>query len=357
MTLETFGWNSFFSHHFTKLKKKGFLAGRVALEHKNKHRLYTEKGEIWADVTGRLLHKASGRHDLPVAGDWVYFQYHEQEHKAVIHGILERKSKFSRKVKGDVSAEHIIAANVDTIFLVTGLDTDFNLRRIERYLILIKESGANAVIILNKTDLCQGVNEKVTDVQSIAHETPIIAMSASNKEGLDLLSPFLLKSETIALLGSSGVGKSTIINGLLGEERQDVRDVNVVTQRGRHTTTRRELFLLPSGALVMDTPGIRELQLWVGENGFTNAFQDIESLAKNCFYRNCQHVNEPDCAVKKAIENNTLHHERFENYVKMKKELKGAIERKNLKKTDTKERWQKKTKKQNKYTKKSHLDS
>jgi ribosome biogenesis GTPase len=322
LSLESIGWNSFFAQNFESYAKEGYSAGRVAIQHKTLYVLYTERGELRAETTGKMQYRARGQQDLPVVGDWVVIRSREQEGKATIYDILPRKSKFSRKVAGNKAEEQVIAANIDTIFLVTGLDGNFNLRRIERYLVLAWESGANPVIVLNKADLCEDVENKVGEVESVALGVPVLAMSAANNEGLDALMAHIGKGATGALLGSSGVGKSTIINHLVGKEILKVQEVRQSDDRGRHTTARHELILLPSGGLLMDTPGMRELQLWGGDEGIKDAFEDIEALAQQCRFRDCQHAVEPDCAVQQALEDGTLDPQRFNSYQKLQKELK-----------------------------------
>jgi len=318
--LEKYGWNDFWERYFAPFLEKGFSAGRVALEHRKKYQLYTSKGILWADIRGKFFHKAKGKEDLPVVGDWVVIRFMPGEEKAVIHELLPRKSKFSRKVKGQRLEQQIVAANVDTVFIITGLDDDFNLRRIERYLTLAHESGAEPVIILNKADLINNPEEKREEVARIAQGAPIVIMSALNQRDYSEIAPYIRKGETIALLGSSGVGKSTIINQLIGEKVQKVHD-DVQVRPGQHVTTHRQLFLLPSGALIIDTPGMRELQLWVSEQGLEEAFGDILALAEKCYFSDCQHINEPHCAVREALENGTLSRDRYESYLKLKQEI------------------------------------
>ena len=237
------------------------------------------------------------------------------------NAVLPRKSKFSRKTVGTKTEEQIIATNVDTVFLISGLDGDFNLRRIERYLILVWESGANPVITLNKADLCEDVEQRREAVKEIALGVPIIILSAVNNQGLDALIPYLTQGQTVALLGSSGVGKSTITNQLAGKAIQSVQAVRQGDDRGKHTTTHRELIILPSGGLLMDTPGMREIQSWTGDEGLQETFADIKSLAMQCRFHDCRHEQEPGCAVQEALVDGTLDYQRFLNHQKLQKEL------------------------------------
>jgi len=321
LSLRTFGWNEFFATNFAPFVNDGYSAGRVAVQHKTQYELYTEYGELSAETTGKMQYDARSKKDLPVVGDWVVIRAREQESMATIYDILPRKSKFSRKAAGTKTEEQIVAANIDTIFLVTGLDGNFNLRRLERYLVVAWESGADPVIVLNKADLCDDIEQKVRDVESVALGVPIVVMSAINNRGLEQVLAHVKQGTTGALLGSSGVGKSTIVNHLLGEELLKTREVRATDDRGRQTTTRRELIVLPSGGLLMDTPGMRELQLWGGDEGIKGVFEDIAELAQQCPFRDCQHGPEPGCAVQQALEDGTLDAQRFASYQKLQKEI------------------------------------
>jgi len=320
-TLQTLGWNDAFERHFAPYAEQGYRVGRITLEHKRIYRLQSEHGELLGEVTGKLRYEAAGREDYPAVGDWVVISPRVEEKKATIHALLPRKSKFSRKAAGDTVEEQIVAANVDTVFLVNALNNDFNIRRMERYLILAWESGATPVIVLSKADLCGDLDEKLREVESVAIGVPVHVVSAERGEGLEQLAPYLGVGQTIALMGSSGVGKSTLINKLSGAEMQQVSEVREGDDRGRHTTTHRELFLLPSGGLMIDTPGMRELQLWEADEGFRGAFDDIETIAKSCRFNDCQHRREPGCAVQGAIADGTLEKARFDSYLKLQREL------------------------------------
>ncbi len=294
---------------------------------KGKYRLLGKCGEMLAEISGTLRHKAMAKEHLPAVGDWVLANARPLEHRATIRRILDRKSKISRKVAGEKTAEQIVATNLDTIFLVTSLNQEFNIRRMERYLLAAWESGASPVILLNKVDLCHRPDEFVGKVMSIAPGVSIHKVSAVTCKGLDTLDPYLGFGQTAALVGSSGVGKSTIINRLLGNEVQHVQLIRACDDHGRHTTSSRQLLLLSQGGMIIDTPGMRELQIWESLGGLTRTFEDIEQLATGCRFRDCHHRAEPGCRVGEALRDGAIAPERFESYQKLQKELR-YIERK-----------------------------
>lgn len=327
MKLEAFGWSDFFADSFRFYAGKVYTVGRIYLEHKGIYWLYTEMGEISAEIAGKMRYVARKREDLPAVGDWAVIQIRENERKATIYGILPRKSKFSRKTPGAITEEQIVAANIDTVMLVSGLDNDFNPRRIERYITMAQSSGAEPVIVLNKADVCEYVEQRLSEVEQIAHGILVVLISAIQDNTSEVLLPFISKGQTVALLGSSGVGKSTITNRLLGRERQEVQEVRVKDSCGRHTTTNRELLILPNGGLIIDTPGMRELQLWTNDEELHTTFEDIEILAQQCYFSNCQHSGEIGCAVTEALENGNLNSARLNNYNKMQRELAYLLEK------------------------------
>jgi ribosome biogenesis GTPase / thiamine phosphate phosphatase len=321
MKLEQLGWSPAFNDHFAAHRAAGLAPGRVIRQKGPYSVVATDAGDLTSENSGRLRHEANSRADLPAVGDWVAVAPSEHEHRGVIHAVLPRFSRFSRKVKGAVTEEQVVAANVDTIFLVSGLDEDYNVRRIERYLTLAWASGASPVIVLNKSDLCEDVEQCMAEVFAVDAAAPIHAVSAISGDHTDELHAYITPGKTVAFLGSSGVGKSALINYLIGEERQAVGEVRARDGKGQHTTTHRELILLPGGGMLIDTPGMRELQLWLDEESLKSAFKDIEELGANCRFRDCCHEAEPGCAVREAIENGDLDAGRMESYADLLKEV------------------------------------
>lgn len=319
--LDTLGWDAAWAATFAPFAAEGLLPARVSLEHQHIYRVCTGHDEPLAQVAGRFRHHASDRQQYPAVGDWVALERAHGHARATITAVLPRRSRFSRKAAGDVTEEQVVAANIDLVFLVSGLDRDFNLRRIERYLVTAREGGARPVIVLNKADLSDELPDVVAEVVRIAGDTPVHAVSSLTREGIDTITRYLERGRTIALLGSSGVGKSTLINALLGEQRQRTRAVREKDSRGRHTTTHRELVVLPQGALLIDTPGMRELQLWESEAALAEAFDDIDAIAAGCFFRDCLHDTEPRCAVKAAVDGGALPAERLANFHRLRREV------------------------------------
>jgi len=328
MELTSFGWSEFFEINFKSYEGQGYTVGRVALEHKNFYRVYTEDGEVLAELSGKLRHEAMNRSDLPAVGDWVVIRSRPEGGRVMIHSVLARRTAFARQTAGSRTEEQIVGANVDTVFLVTSLNHDFSLRRIERYLVIAWESGATPIIILSKSDLCDRVTDATDEVRSVARGVPVHAISVVTGDRLEDVAQYFKRGQTVALLGSSGVGKSSLINYLAGADRLKVKTVREHDDRGRHTTTHRELVLLPAGGLVLDTPGMRELQLWDGDESLQLVFDDIEALAKRCLFSDCRHQDEPRCVVREELAARTIDAERYQSYEKLQKELKYAARRK-----------------------------
>ncbi|MCA0989048.1 ribosome small subunit-dependent GTPase A [Guptibacillus algicola] len=321
MNLINLGWNEFFDDMLSEPIVEGSDPARVIQEHRGSYVISNGEETYRADLAGKYRFEASTRDELPAVGDFVLATLLHEEKSAIIHKLVPRKSKFSRKAAGNTTDEQIIAANIDTVFLVNALNQDFNLGRIERYLVMAWESGANPVIVLSKADLSEDSEEMALSVEKIACGVPVHIVSSTTSEGLETLHEYLGLGRTVALLGSSGAGKSTLINKLYGSDIQRVQGIRDDDGKGRHTTTSRELVVLENGGVLIDTPGMRELQLWDAGESMTNSFQDIEDLSKNCFFRDCTHSEEPKCAVHAAIVDGTLDQRRFENYKKFEREL------------------------------------
>jgi ribosome biogenesis GTPase len=318
--LRALGWNDTFAAAFAPHAERQWQPARVALEHQHIYRVYTAAGECLARVRGRLRHRAEAREAFPAVGDWVAITQPQSDGDATVEATLPRRSKFSRKAAGDLTEEQIIAANIDIVFLVSGLDHDFNPRRIERYLVTSWDGGARPVILLNKADLVADDQARfIGEVEAIAAGAPVHLVSTRTRQGLELFDQYLSTGVTCAFLGSSGVGKSTLINSLLGTDRQRTAEVRAKDQKGRHTTTNRELLMLPSGGLLIDTPGMREMQLW--EGNVEESFGDIETLAAGCQFRDCRHDREPNCAVRAAVEAGALPAARLASFHKLQQEL------------------------------------
>lgn len=326
MSLEELGWNERLSAEFEPHRARRLEPGRVAAEHRNEIRLYTEAGEIFANVAGRLRHHARGPADLPVVGDWIVYKPLPGEERGTVQAVLGRSSCFSRKAVGAKTQEQVIAANVDTLFVVSALDGEVNPRRLERYLALAWESGAAPVLALTKADLCENPEARVEAARAVAGAAPVHAVNGRTGEGVEELRQYLSGSRTGAMVGSSGVGKSTLINRLAGHEAQRTAEVRE-DGKGRHTTVHRELLRIPGGGLLIDTPGMRELQMWDSGTGLADAFSDILELGTRCRFTDCRHENEPGCAVAAALANGALDSSRFENFRKLQAELKHLDQR------------------------------
>lgn len=292
---------------------------RVLSQEKGFYRIITDKGEKLAEVSGKFRFQAALSSEYPAVGDFVLVNWNESGNSAVIESLLPRKSAFIRKAAGEPQREQVVAANIDIVFLCMALNNDFNLRRLERYISIAWDSGAIPVVVLTKSDLCDDLGSKLSEVSSVAFGMDILITTSTEENGYTELFPFISEGKTIAFIGSSGVGKSTLINRLLGKEHLKTNGLRS-DDKGRHTTTRRELFLLPSGGMVIDTPGMREFGMWDNDTGIEKTFTDIKKLAAQCRFRDCTHTSEPGCAVKKALETGELQTERWQSYQKLKAE-------------------------------------
>jgi ribosome biogenesis GTPase len=319
MQLALLGWNRRFAAAFTTHASAGLVPGRVIQQFNHLYTVATEGGEVRAQLSGRLRYEAE-QQLLPVTGDWVALRMPSNPGAAQVLVVLPRITRFSRRAAGKGDREQVIAANLDYAFLVTGPDNDFSPRRIERYLTAAWDSGATPIVVLNKLDLCADPTSRIHAVEEVALGTAIHAVSALRGDGLEELARYCLPGQTVALLGSSGVGKSTLINRLLGSQIQSTQPV-LEDGRGRHTTTRRELLFCARGGMVIDTPGMRELQLWDDDEGLQRTFDEIETLARNCRYRDCRHQGEPGCAVLDAVNAGDLSAERLSSLRKLQREL------------------------------------
>jgi ribosome biogenesis GTPase len=314
--LRSLGYSTFFQKQFNSIENSDLVPARVALEHKNRYVLYTADGELSAELSGKLRYDGTA---MPAVGDWVAVKISND--LAVIQHVLKRRTKFSRIAAGTASEEQIVAANIDTVIIVVGLDQNFNLRRTERFLVVAQESGADAVIVLNKSDLAHERDLVLEQVSQIAGNAAVIAVSAATGQNIERLRAYATEGQTVALLGSSGVGKSSLINAMMGEERQAISEISDSNAKGRHTTTHREIVMLPSGGLIMDTPGIRELQVISSEESLAESFADVEALAAECHFSDCSHASEPDCMILASLAAGELDPLRWRSYQKLQREI------------------------------------
>lgn len=318
--LTQLGWNARLEAAFAPHRAAGLVPARVATEDRHFYNVFTVDSEVIAQITGRLMHDSSPT-ELPKAGDWVAIALHDGDEKAAIHAVLPRATQICRKEAGRNATEQVLGTNIDVVFVVQGLDDNFNLRRLERFLVMVNEGGAKPVILLNKTDLCPHTAQRIAEVQATVGETPVLAVCAVTGAGVKGLWRWIHEGVTVAFIGSSGVGKSTLINRLFGEEIQDTLPVRESDAKGRHTTSRRELLVLPRGGVVMDTPGTREFHLWLADTGLQDTFPEIEQIALRCHFTACGHTVEKKCAVLAAVQSGELPADRYKNFLKLRGDL------------------------------------
>jgi ribosome biogenesis GTPase len=320
VSLFDYGWSTFFENSHKSLNMPECMPGRVLFAGSSSYRVVTEAGERQADLAGKLAHSAGSPADLPAVGDWVVISS-AGPGAARIEQVLPRRTRLSRKTAGSRTEEQVIAANMETVILVMGLDADYSIRRVERFLATIVQSGADPVIALNKVDLCPTSGDRLEEIRTIAPGRPVLLTNCLRGEGVKAVEGYIKPRETAVLVGSSGAGKSTLINQLLGRSAQKTLEVRSGDGKGRHTTTHREMFRLGSGGLLIDNPGIRELQLWVGDQSLDKSFPEISSLAERCRFRDCTHNREPGCAVLAALKSGDLATDRLDSYRKLQKEI------------------------------------
>jgi len=325
--LEDWGWDAKWAEAFGDDAAKGLFPARLIEEQRGLFQIMSEHGVISARTTGKMRHIATDRAGLPAVGDWVCAEHVKNEKVVLIRRILPRRTKLSRKAAGETMEEQVIAANLDTVLVMTALNADFNVRRLERFLTVSLESGAKPVLVLNKLDECAEPGPYLEQAKIAAGSAPVVAISAKTAAGLDALDEWIKPGLTIGLIGSSGVGKSTLVNRLAGNEDIKTAETRRKDERGRHTTTHRQLFILPNGGILLDTPGMREMQFWDSEQGLAKTFDEIEALAPSCRFKDCAHDSEPGCAVKAAVAAGTLGADRLESWTKLRKEAKAEAKR------------------------------
>lgn len=320
--LKSWGWTPENENNWENIDRRaGDLPGRIIREHRGAYRVVSPEGVTNATLSGSYRHKLTRRGDYPTVGDWVICTV--KEGNTIIRDTLPRKTVFSRKTAGTETEEQIMGTNIDKVLIVFAMDggRTFSARGLERYLTLAWESGAEPLVVLNKLDLCEDIIPFLSAAEEAAPGVPLFLVSAEEKTGVEELREKMVPGETVVLIGPSGVGKSSLINALSGDHLQKVGERREADRRGRHTTTHRELFLLPSGLLLLDSPGLREIQLWGSAETTDEVFSEISELAENCRFRDCTHTSEPGCAVQAALGAGEISLDRFSNYLELRKEL------------------------------------
>jgi len=318
--IEQYGWSDALAATFAPHAQAGYAPGRVILQHRDGYRVATQEGEFRAKASGRLRHEA-GEVGHPAVGDWVALSLNLNDRSAAIHAILPRRTAFVRRAADSARRIQILAANIDVVFVVTSMNADLNPRRIQRYLAAAWESGARPVVVLTKSDLCIDSQEQAERIAALQVDCPVLTASARQGLGIEALRAQVKPGETCVLIGSSGVGKSTLVNAFLNEERMATQPIRASDDQGRHTTSHRQLIPLPGGGLILDTPGIREVGLIDAEDGVGAVFDDVEQLIQACRFTNCSHTNEPGCAVQAAMADGTLAPSRWAHFQKLTLEL------------------------------------
>lgn len=324
MTLADIGWNDAFEKIFAPYYKEGWVPARLTRDNKITYGALTGDGDEYeAIMSGKVYHDAETDADLPAVGDWVALEVGEEDGEHVIRARLPRQTCFSRKMAGKSTEEQVIAANIDVVVVVTDAGTDFSLRRMERYFTIIARSGAHPVVLVNKSDLYEKEDneEAAEQIRALNPQADVHITSAEKKRSLTVMRQYLKKGRTVTLIGSSGVGKSSIMNLLLGDEYQWIDEVNDLTGKGRHTTTARELIILPKGGVLIDNPGIKEVQMWTDEKTLREGFADIEALALECRFSDCKHGKDAGCAIRAALEKEELDPGRYEGFLKLDEEI------------------------------------
>lgn len=322
MGLTKLGWNAERDQQFAPQRAKGFIPARIAVEDKHFYRVWTVDSEMTAQITGKLIHEARGDHaKLPKVGDWVAVKRLPNEEKATIHAILPRTTQIVRKISGRDTAAQILATNVEIVFLVTAADATFNAARLERMLVMAHESGARPVVILNKMDLCDDLDARLVEAARVAGDVLVLPACALTGRGVKKLAALIKPADTVVFIGTSGVGKSSLVNRLYGEDLMPTLEVREADAKGRHTTSWREMIFLPQGGVVIDTPGMREFHIWEASQGAKEAFSEIEALAPGCHFRDCTHTREKNCAVLAALAASKITRERYDSFVKLQREI------------------------------------
>jgi len=325
--LEDWGWDARWAEAFGDDAAQGLFPARLIEEQRGLFQIMSEQGVKSARTTGKMRHSAADRAGLPAVGDWVSAEAVPNEKAVLIRRILPRRTKLSRKAAGETMEEQVIAANLDTVLIMTALNADFNARRLERFMTVSLESGAEPVLVLNKLDACAEPGPFLEQAKAAAGKASVIAISAKTAAGLDALAAWIKPGRTVGLIGSSGVGKSTLVNRLAGNEGIKTAETRASDERGRHTTTHRQLFILPGGGILLDTPGMREMQFWDSEQGLAKTFEEIDALSPSCRFKDCAHAAEPGCAVKAAVEAGTVEASRLAAWAKLKHEAHEALKR------------------------------